>query len=187
MKRTTLLLLMPLACASLGLADWALPQTGSPPTWQTQKITDDVSSISFTRFTLAGQFTASPGQAANRPALVVDCIPGDSAGSKGKLLVSSLQVGTKLKVVYVEPEEIHAMSYYPKVAVQLRTDDASQGDENWSPGTDNMSISVGKESLKKILRAHSASITASDEHGSPLAMRFDLSDSKPIENACNLD
>jgi hypothetical protein len=144
--------------------------------------------MTYTQFTLVGKFVTSPRDvASNRPALTLDCIPAKEAHSKGRYLAANLLVGTTLKVIYVEPEEIHGTSYYPKVAVRYRTDDGKEEDEKWSPGTDKTSVSVPKDSLKKILRAHGVAITADDERGSHVAMQFDLSDPKLVEEGCDVD
>jgi len=111
------------------------------------------------------------------PTLAVDCIPGTgSHPSKGRFLAANLLVGITLKIVYVEPEEIHGTSYYPKVAVQFRANDAKEDEEKWSVGAEKTSASIPKDSLKTILRARSIAITADDDHGSPVAMQFDMPD-----------
>jgi len=93
-----------------------------------------------------------------------------------------------MKIIYVEPEEIRGTSYDQKVAVLYRTDDGSDEErENWSPGTDKTSTSIPKDSLKKILRARTVSVSLDDEHGSPLAMQFDMPDPAQVEQACNVD
>jgi hypothetical protein len=92
-----------------------------------------------------------------------------------------------MKVVYVEPEEIHGTSYYPKVVVRYRTDDAKEEEEKWSPGTEKTSVSIPKHSLQKILRARTVAISAPDERGSQIAVRFDMPDPTPVEEACNVD
>ena len=102
----------------------------------------------------------------NRPALIVDCIPAKESGSsKGRFLAASLHVGSPLKIKYVEPEEIHGTSYFPKVEVRYRTDDGKEEQEKWSPLSEKekTAASIPKEALKRILRARSVSITAEDE------------------------
>jgi hypothetical protein len=146
--------------------------------------------MTFTRFTLAGKFLTSPhDQVANRPALTMDCIPGTgSHPSKGKFLTGNLLVGTTMKIIYVEPEEIHGTSYEQNVAVRYRTDDVQdEARENWSPGTEKTSAAIPKDSLKKILRARTVAITVDDEHGSSVAMQFDMPDPAQVEEACNVD
>jgi len=189
MKPTPLLLLVALAWASFGFAEQA-PQPPSPANaWQQSQNTDAVRGITYTRYTLAGRFLPAPQNGdSKRPTLVVDCIPGKgSHDAKGKLLEGSLLVGTTLKIVYVEPEEIHGMSYYPKIAVRFRTDDSREEDEKWSPGTEKTSVSIRKHSLKKIVHAHTVGITADDDSGSPVAMQFEMPDATPVEQACNLN
>jgi hypothetical protein len=187
MRPTTLLLLVPLAWASFGFAQSAPQQPASAHGWRQSQKTDDVRAITYTRFTLVGKFPKSPQDViSDRPTLTVDCIPGKDA-SKGRFLAGNLLVGTTLKIVYVEPEEIHGTSYYPKVAVRYRTDEAKEEEEKWSPGTEKTSVSIPKDALKKILRARTAAITADDSRGSPVAMQFDMPDPTLIEAACDVD
>jgi hypothetical protein len=191
MKPTPLLLLLPLAWASCGFAQTAQQTPSSAHVWRQAPITDAVRAMTYTRFTLAGKFPAPPQNAgANRPALAVDCIPAkDSHSSKGKYLAASLLVGTPLKIIYVEPEEIHGTSYYPKAVVQYRTDDGKEGQEKWSPVSEKekTSFSIPREALKKILRARTVAITAEDDQGSPVAMQFDMPDPAAVEAGCNVD
>ncbi len=189
MKPTPLLLLVPLAWVSPGLAEPVPQQPSSAPVWRQTAITDAVRAITYTRFTLAGKSITSPQDAvSNRSALVVDCIPGTQLHpSKGRFLAANLLAGVAMKVVYVEPEEIHGTSYYPKVVVRYRTDDAKEEEEKWSPGTEKTSVSIPKHSLKRILRARTVAISAPDDHGSQIAVRFDMPDPTPVEEACNVD
>jgi len=147
--------------------------------------------MTYTRFTLVGQFTKSPQNVVpNRPALIVDCIPAKESGSsKGRFLAASLHVGSPLKIKYVEPEEIHGTSYFPKVEVRYRTDDGKEEQEKWSPLSEKekTAASVPKDALKKILRARSVAITAEDEHGSPVAMQFSMPSPADVEAGCNVD
>ena len=189
MKPTPILLLLALAWASLGFTQ-STPQQSPARTWRQTQRTDAAKTMTYTRFTLAGKFVSSPqDQAANHPALAVDCIPGKGSDHpKGKYLAASLLVGTALKIVYIEPEEIRGMSYLPKVAVRYRADDAADEEkENWSPGADKTSASIPKDSLKKILRARTLAMTADDEDGSPIAMQFEMPDPTLVEAACNVD
>jgi hypothetical protein len=192
MKPSPLLLLVPLAWASFGFAraqPAAAPQPSSARVWQQSNETDAARSFNFTRYTLVGKFLSPPqAQMANRPALAVDCLPGTgSHANRGKFLAGNLLVGTALKIVYVEPEEIHGTSYYPKVLVRYRTDDSKDEEHKWSPGTEKTSASVPKESLKKILRARTLTITAPDDAGSQIDMRFDMPDAALVEAGCNVD
>jgi hypothetical protein len=188
MKPTSLLLLVPLAWASFGFAQQSPQQPSSADGWRQSQKTDAARAITYTRFTLVGKFLTSPQGVADRPALAVDCIPAqESPSAKGGFLAANLLIGTTLKIVYVEPEEIHGMSYFPKVAVRYRTDQAKEEEEKWSPGTEKTSVSIPKDALKKILRARTVAITADDEHGSQVAMQFDMSDPALIQEACNVD
>ena len=190
MKLTPALLLLPLAWVPLGFAEPAPQQPSSAHGWRQSQKTDAARAMTYTQFTLVGKFLTPPQNVvSDRPALVVDCIPANESHSKGRLLSGNLLVGTPLKIIYVEPEEIHGTSYFPKIVVRYRTDKAKEDQENWSPSTEKekTSASIPKDSLKKILRARSVAITAEDEHGSPVAMQFDMSDPAAVEAGCNVD
>ncbi len=140
----------------------------------------------YTRFVLVGK-VAPPAQvdAATRPALALDCIPGK--GSKGKYLSSHLLVGANLKIDYVEPEEIHGVSYFPMVTVLFHTDSAKDRKEQWSAGAENTSASIPKDVLKKILHAHTLAVSADDDQGAPIAMRFEIANPAQVVESCDLD
>lgn len=189
MKPAPLLLFAPLALASLGLSATPLQLPSSAHLWRQSQRTDAASGTASTRFTLVGKFLKSPeGDISNRPAMVVDCIPGKASDhAKGRFVAASLLIGINLKIDYVEPEEIHGTSYYPKVSVRYRINDTKDEEEKWSPGTDKTSVSIPKDWLKKILRAQTVDTTANDEHGSQITMKFDLPDPALVEAACNVD
>ena len=188
MKSTQLLLSMLLLSASSG---WTQPaaQPAAVPAWQPSQRTDTAQTYSFARFTLPGRFANAPiGTSGNAPALTVDCIPGTPSHPKGRYLAAAILVGPTLKIVYVEPEEIHGMSYYPKVDVRYRLDGAKDDErDQWSAGADKVSASVPREVVKRILRAHTLAITVADEQGSRLQVKFDLPSPTPVEQACNMD
>jgi hypothetical protein len=187
MKPTPLVLLVPLAMASFGFTAMA-PQQSS--VWRQSQKTDAAGGTTYTRFTLAGKFLKSPpGDVPNnRPSLLLDCAPGrGSHPHKGRLLSGNLLVGAALKIVYVEPEEIHGTSYFPKVSISYRVDNAKEETEKWSAGTEKASASVPSGSLKKMLRAHTVEITADDDHGLPVVMQFDMPDPTPVEAGCGVD
>jgi hypothetical protein len=189
MKPAPLLLLATLALASFGLSATPPQLPSSAHVWRQTQRTDAASGTASTRFTVVGKFLKSPeGDISNRPAMVVDCIPGKASDrTKGRFLAASLLIGINLKIDYVEPEEIHGTSYYPKVSVRYRINDTKDEEEEWSPGTDKASVSIPKGSLKKILRAQTVDTTAKDEHGSQIVMKFDLPDPASVEAACNVD
>ena len=189
MKPVRLLLLVPLALASFGLSATPPQLPSSAHVWRQTQRTDAASGTASTRFTLVGKFLKSPeGDVSNRPAMVVDCIPGKaSEHTKGRFVAASLLIGINLKIDYVEPAEIHGTSYYPKVSLRYRINDTKDEEKKWSPGTDKTSTSIPKDSLKKILRAQTVDITANDEHGSQIVMKFDIPDPTPVEAACNVD
>jgi hypothetical protein len=187
MKPTLLLLLAALASASTAFAQTPPQADSAPNAWQPLQQTDVARAFTFTRFSLTGKFRTPPRDAApNRPTLVVDCIPDQESHTKGKFLAASLQVGTAMKIIYVEPEEIHGVSYYPKVAVRIRVDGAEQR-EKWSAASDKTSVSIPKAALKKILRARSVAISARDEHGAAVAMQFDMQDPASVEASCSVN
>jgi hypothetical protein len=189
MKFTVLLLLVLLASASIGFSTRAPQQPAAAHVWRPSQKTDGLGGTSYTRFTLVGKFVNAPqDDLSNRPALVMDCVPGKASHRpKGRFLTGNLLVGTILKIDYVEPQEIHGTSYYPKVAVRYRLDDGKEEGENWTPGTEKTSAAIPKAALKKMLRAHRVEITADDEHGSPVGMQFEMPDAEPVEEGCNLD
>jgi hypothetical protein len=188
MKPRPLLLLAPLAWASCGFAQQSPPQ---PPAqaWQQSQNSDVARTYTFQRFTLVGKFLTPPHDpAANRPALAVDCIPGGgSQHSKGKFLAANLLVGSTVQIVYVEPDEIRGTSYYPKVAVRFRVDEAKDKEGKWSVGADKISAAVPKDALKEFLRAHRVAINLDDDHGSQVAMQFDVPDATLVAQSCHVD
>jgi hypothetical protein len=189
MKPAPLLLLVPLALASFGLSSMAPQQPSSAHVWQQSEKTDPVRETTYTQFTLEGKFlTSPPGGVSNRPALVLDCIPGkESHRPKGRFLSGNLLVGTNLKIDYVEPEEIHGTSYFRKVSVRYRMDNAKEEEEKWSVGTEKTAASIPKAWLKKILRAHTVEITVDDSRGSQVAIQFDMPDPTAVEAGCDVD
>jgi hypothetical protein len=193
MKPIALLVLVTIAASALAAAQ----ETGTSPAdhaWQTSQHSDPAGTYTFTRFTLAGRFVGS--SLANSPAITVDCIPR-GASSHAKFLTADLLVGTNLKIDWVEPEEIRGTSYFPKVGVEYRLDGASAGgQQEWQAGTDRVptgkpsdqaSATIPKDALKRILRAHTVSITAEDAQGAPLQMQFDIPDTASLRAACRVD
>jgi hypothetical protein len=166
-----------------------------PAAWQQSQKTDAAAGTDFTRFTLAGKFVKSPqGDVANGPTLALDCVPGkESYRHKSRFVGGNLVVGSPLKIHYVEPEEIHGTSYYPKVSIQYRLDGAKEEMEKWSPGTDKTSApvptsaSIPVDAVKKMLRAHTVEITAEDAGGAPVVIQFDMPNPATVEEGCNVD
>src|ERR1700683_1655765 len=191
MKASSLVLLVPLALASYGFRATAQ----QPAAWQQSQKTDAAAGTEFTRFTLAGKFVKSPqGDVTNGPTLALDCVPGkESYRHKSRFVGGNLVVGSPLKVHYVEPEEIHGTSYYPKVSIRYRLDGAKEEVEKWSPGTDKTSVSVAVsasipgDAVKKMLRAHTVEITAEDAGGAPVVIQFDMPNPATVEEGCNVD
>jgi hypothetical protein len=189
MKSTALLLLTWLAWTSAAFAQSAPQSSASPHVWRQSQKNDAARTYTYTQFTLTGKFLSPPHDpAADRPALALDCIPGNgSHSSSRKFLGANLLVGTALKIVYVEPEEIRGTSYFPKVALRYRTDNGKEDQDQWSPGTDKTSVSIPKESVKQLLRAHSLVVTLDDDRGSQVVMQFELPDSAVVDQGCHVD
>jgi hypothetical protein len=118
--------------------------------------------------------------------LVVDC-SAYNRSHKSKFVRGTLVVGDPLKIDWVEPEEIHGISYFPKVSVLYRLNDAKEEKEDWTPSADKASASFPKGSLEKMLRAHTVEITADDKSGSQVVMQFDMPDAAAIEQGCDVD
>ena len=177
--------------AALGLAAFglsaAIPQQPSTVrVWRESQKPDD-SSIS--RFTLVGKFLKSPQtDIPNRPALVLDCVPANvSHKSEGKFVAGNLLVGIPLKIDYIEPQEIHGTSYYPKVVVHYRINDTKEEEERWTPGADKVSSTISKDWVKRILRARTVEVSAHDDSGKDITIQFDMPDPASVEQACNVD
>ncbi|MGD0427562.1 MAG: hypothetical protein ABSC10_12650 [Candidatus Acidiferrales bacterium] len=186
MKRAPVVFLAALGLATFGLSAATPQQPSTVHVWRESQKPDD-SSIS--RFTLVGKFLKSPQtDVPNRPALVLDCVPATTSHkSEGKFVAGNLLVGIPLKIDYIEPEEIHGTSYYPKVVVHYRINDTKEEEDKWTPGTDKLSSSISKESLKRMLRARTVEISTHDDRGKDIAMQFDMPDSTAVEAACNVD
>ena len=193
MKPISPFVLTTLAAAALAVAQ----QTGAPSAadhaWQASQHSDPAGSYTFTRFTLLGKFVGA--SVANGPAMTVDCIPRGAAGH-AKFLTADLLVGTGLKIDWVEPQEIRGTSYFPKVEVAYTVDGAAASGQQWQVGTeriptgnpaDKTAATIPKDALKKILRAHTVTITAADAQGAPVEMQFDISDTASLRATCNVD
>jgi hypothetical protein len=186
MKPGSLFLVAAVACAYFGLSAAAPQQTGSAQEWRQTERTDAVRGA-YTRYSLAGKLLKTPpGDVTSRPSLVVDCGAYNRSG-KPKFVRGTLVVGDPLKIDWVEPEEIHGISYFPKVSVVYRLDEGKQDKEDWSPTTDKTSATFSKGSLEKMLRARTVEITAEDARGSQVAMEFDMPNGAVVEQGCDVD
>jgi hypothetical protein len=184
MKITSILMLVPLACASLAFSSTTPQQPSSSQGWRQTPRSDSVHGA-YTRFALTGKFLKLPqGDSSNGPALAVDCNP---ARKSRKFMAGNLLIGVPLKIDYVEPSEIHGTSYYPKVAVRYRLDEAKEEKQNWTPGTEKTSAVFAKDSLEKILRARTFEVTARDDRGTDIVMQFDMPDPSIVEKGCDVD
>jgi hypothetical protein len=105
---------------------------------------------------------------------------------RSKFVRGDLIVGAPLKIDWVEPEEIHGTSYYPKVLVRFRLNDANEVKEEWPAGSDKSSATFSKDWLKKMLRAQTVELTADDDRGSQVVMQFDMPDPTLIEQGCGV-
>jgi hypothetical protein len=186
MKSSSVFLLVPLLCASLAFSALPPQQSSVAQAWRQSERTDPVRG-DYTRFNLPGKFLkASAGDDSVRPSLVVDCSTHNRSG-KPKFVRGTLVVGDPLKIDWVEPEEIHGISYFPKVNVVYRLDDAKEEREEWPAGSDKSSASFSKSSLEKMLHAHTLEINARDKSGSQLVMQFDMPDPTLVEQGCDVD
>jgi hypothetical protein len=184
MKIISILMLAPLACTSLAFSSITPSQSSSSQGWRQTPRSDSVRGA-YTRFALTGKFLKLPhGDNSNGPALAVDCNP---AKKSRNFMAGNLLIGVPLKIDYVEPSEIHGTSYYPKVAVRYRLDEAKEQKQNWTPGTDKTSAVFSKDELEKMLRARTVEITARDDRGSDIVMQFDMSDPAIVEKGCDVD
>lgn len=181
--------LMFLGCACIALTSAMAQPPAEAPAWRQSRETNKADAYTYTRFTLVGRYTAGHAPSENRPALAIDCIPAaNSDGSKGTYLAANLRAGSALKIIYVEPWEIHGTSYFPKVAVQYQAGDAGNVEKDtWSPGGDLRSVSVPRSALKSFLRSRAVDIHAQDDLGTQIAMRFEIPDPTPVADGCNLD
>jgi len=155
---------------------------------QTQK-TDTSRGIAYTQFTLAGKFLKWPKKdAENRPTLEVDCrTPEEAGGLMEKFWHAYLLAGTPLTVEYVEPPEIKAgISYYQKISVRYRLDDQKEKKEQWAPGADKNSVSIPKDALKKMFRAHTVVIAMNENNAGETSVQFEMADSTAVAQACSI-
>jgi hypothetical protein len=186
MKPGLAFLSVPIALVSLAFS--AVPPQQQPSTqeWRQTERTDPARG-DYARYTLVGKFLkAPPGDAAARPSLVVDCSTHNRS-HKSKFVRGTLVVGDPLKIDWVEPEEIHGISYFPKVDVTYRLNDAKEDKEQWTPSTDKTSASFSKNSLEKMLGAHTIEITAQDQSGTPVVVQFEMPDSTLLGQGCGVD
>lgn len=193
MKPTRLFRLVVVVAAACAIVPLAA-QSAAQPQWSSAQKRDPADTYTFTRFTLTGRFVHAAQQPAERPAITVDCIPPE-ASQHGRYQVAALLAGQPLQVKYVEPEEIRGTSYYPKVAVRYRTDAGEERQDNWALGTDRTpapnpadksAATIPRATLKQFLHAHTVVITASDAHGAPLEVQFEMPSALPVEAGCNM-
>src|ERR1700735_2050024 len=101
MKTARLILLMPLAFASLGFSALTPQQPPSAPVWRQSQKTNS-RGTPYTQFTLEGKFLKAPQKdVPNRPALVVDCRPGKDKANR-RIHSWRFLIGNNLKSDYLE-------------------------------------------------------------------------------------
>ncbi len=185
MKPASILLIVPFAFASFAFSA-VTQQQPSTHEWRQSQRTDPVRG-EYTRYTLMGKFLQAPsGDSTSRPSLVVDCGTYNRS-HKPKFFRGTLVVGDPLKIDWVEPDQIEGISYFPKVDVVYRLNDAKEDKEQWTPSNDKTSASFSKASLEKMLHAHTVEITAQDKGGSPISMQFELPDATALEQGCDVE
>lgn len=180
--------LLPLVLTLGMISTPRLQNSDSTKAWQQTLKAGDLPGTGRTRLTLNGKFTKFPqGEGSVRPSLAVDCtIAKHSGGARRKFGAATLLAGTTLKIDYVEPQEVHGTSYYTKVPVRYRLDDAREQRDEWPSGADKTSASISKDLLKRMLRAHTVVITVSEAQASEVAMRFEMPDPAPVEEGCGI-
>jgi hypothetical protein len=195
MKPTLLVSFGLFVAAACALAPALSQPASSQPTWQQSQQRDAADTYNFSRFTLVGRFLHPPQQVSDRPALRVDCIPG-TGSHRSKFLTADLLVGKTLKILYVEPEEIRGTNYFPKIGVSYSTDGSTHANEQWPAGTDRVptakpsdktSANIPLAALKKMIGAHTVTISTPDEHGASIEMQFDMPSADAIEAACSIE
>jgi hypothetical protein len=186
MKSSHPLFLLLLAVIAFAVAVPAQQPSASTRTWQQAERIDNNRVINETQFTLAGRFLDPPhGNVSAPPTLMLACEPSDRK-REGKYISGQLQVGAPLKIVFVEPDEIHGTSYFPEVNVTYRVDSEKPQDVQWPPRTDKTSISLDKEAARKILRGHAVVITVHEAFDSQVVMQFDFPESAEVLQTCGI-
>jgi hypothetical protein len=181
--------LLPIAFL-LGTVTFTTPAhqaAASASEWRASQDTDNRGTV-YNQFSLTGKFIKEPpGGGSDPPTFVVRCkAPKGGGQAGGKFLSASIRIGAPVKVDWVEPEVIHGTSYFPKVGVRYRLDEAKEYREELSPGNEKGSASVPKNSTKQLLRARSILMTVVDPSGADIKLQFDISDPAQVENACSL-
>ena len=112
--RTPVSLVLSLVLTSVTFPALAQQQATSAPAWQQSLRNDPSRDYAYTRFTLPGRFVKPAADAATpAPTLTLDCVTArDSHPLTGRVLAANVSAGSALKVVYVEPLEIHGTSYF---------------------------------------------------------------------------
>jgi hypothetical protein len=154
MKSIPVFLFVPLALASLAFSPTS-PQQGASTQGRRQIERTDAVRGKYTRFTSVGKFVKSPqgDDASSRSAMIADYSTYNRS-HKSKFWRGNLVVGDPLKIGRLEPEQIEALNYYPKLAVVCRLNDGEEDKENWTPGTNKTSASyLRAPSRKSIARS----------------------------------
>jgi hypothetical protein len=189
MKLSPVVLALPLFASFLcALAPARAQQAPSTHGWQQSDKTDPNRAISTIQFTLFGRFTDPPrGSVPGPPSIVLVCEPSDhKRAGTGKYINGYVQVGSPLKVDYVEPSEIHGTSYYPEVPVNFRVDNEKPQDTKWPPRSDKTSIALDKDAAKKLLHGREVVISTTEPFESQIVMHFDVPDSTAVFTTCGI-
>jgi hypothetical protein len=188
MKASHALFLLLLASLAFAVAAPAQQPSASTRTWQQAERIDNNRVINETQFTLAGRFLDPPhGNVSAPPTLMLTCEPSDrKRNGEGKFISGQLTVGAPLKIVFVEPDEIHGTSYYPEVNITYRVDSEKPQDVQWPPRTDKTSISIDRQGARKILRGHAVVITVHEAFDSQVVMQFDFPESAEVLQTCGI-
>jgi len=156
------------------------------PAWQVTQRNDSSREYPYTRFTLVGKFTNGVAGATG-PSVVIDCLADlVSHPLTGRVLSASVSAGFPLKVIYVEPLEIHGTSYFPKVATNFRANGSAERQQEWSVGADKTSATIPGDALATLLTSQNVSISAEDSKGASFTMQFDIPDSASVRNSCDI-
>lgn len=189
MRLSSVVLALPLVASFLcALVPAHAQQAPSTRGWQQSDKTDTNRAITTIQFTLFGRFTDPPrGSVPGPPSIVLVCEPSDHKRTgTGKYISGYIQVGSPLKVDYVEPSEIHGTSYYPEVPVNFHVDNEKSEDAMWAPRSDKTSIALDKDAAKKLLRGREVVISATEPFESQIVMHFDIPDSTAVLTTCGI-
>lgn len=177
-----------LSFAALAISPRAQEPSRGSHGWQRVEKPDPGRGVLSTQFTLTGRFLDPPrGNVPGPPSIVLSCLPSKSGPSaEGKFLSGYIQTGTPLKVDFVEPSEIHGTSYFPEISVQYHVGNEKPQNVQWPPRSDKTSISLDKDSAKKLLRGRELVLSMEEPFESQVVLHFDIPDSADVLNTCGI-